>query len=225
MPEQIEFVSTKKGEIIEASEKESLESALISAHINKKDRIKMLTEMNMEAEEEIPESLTPKPLVVDDNIENEFMTRVNNLQNTMDELKKGIDSINERLDTFENIVSSIRNLALEKLQNRMGDRKLLPVNLPDMSSNDYLKAAVKKYLSCHIGNSVDKIEMIGNIGAQYTDSINLAIASMTELSALYKYNESEIYYIPDDFEERYKNYVLGTKNKTIVPNINKEIKQ
>lgn len=228
MPEQIEYVLPKKGKIVEASsEREALESALASAHINKKERLKMITDMNLEAEESIPDSIVPKPIEVDDNLENDFITRIQNLQNTMDELKTGIDKVNERLDTFENIVASLRGIAMEKLKNRMGGKKVVPVALPDLTSEGYLEVALKKYLSSYKTTSIDKNALINTIGSQHSDSLNADLVKMVELNVLYRYKENtNVYYIPEDFEDRYKNYKLGVKSGRIILNLNdNEVKQ
>lgn len=120
LPDETVFAMVKKGKVVEAKDEvEAMDAALTSAKIKKKDRLKMMTEMELLSEEELKvqkgveeKELEAAPYKVEEDLEKEFRERTDSLQLSLNDIEEKVKELNTKLDSLEQSMKEIHALFL-----------------------------------------------------------------------------------------------------------------
>lgn len=185
-----------------------------------------------------------QPLEVDYETEKEFRERTDNLQKSMNDIMEGVDALNKRIDQFNNMMEIMKAMLFDKMKEVMANKKNEPVNKEELDkamtetlskpptteevclkdTGEELtgipaKEAVETYLKECIGDIVNK-KVLCNVMTEYkSDSVYRKLLELTKGNVIYRCkSDGSIYYVPEDFLFRLKNFKNKVQNKEIAFN-------
>jgi len=182
-----------------------------------------------------------KPVEVDYETEKEFRERTDNLQKSMNDIMEGVDTLNKRIDRFDNMMEIMKSMLFDRIKENMANKKNEPVNKEELDKalNETInkppittevclkdtgeeltgipaKEAVETYLKECIGDIVNK-KVLFNVMTEYKpDSVYRKLLEMVKGNVIYRCkSDQNIFYIPKDFLLRMKNFKNKVMNKDI----------